>query len=656
MNFIINRLVLWPVNSALGPRVIQFKAGAVNVISGQSGSGKSAILHIIDYCLGSSKCSIPVGKIRDLTEWFAVDVTIFGNRQLISRKTPGSSDGSPEIAVVPFRSEAILDRPEKNTTLSALKDMLSRAARLPSLPIRVPSESGSSGYEGRISFRDLVAFNFQPQHIVANPYTLFYKADTTEHRETLRSIFPFVLGAMTAEHLQTEHKLGLVQQVLRRRQRDLQERKNARDAWQQDVLALQARGRDLSLLSGTGAGTLDDALVQLKMLVSRNLPVFRPGTTSSTAAELARLRQEDYRLDRELNGLRRRLNQIRQLRASVNDLRSGLGQHSETSQAVGWFTETLGRDGVCPVCGETGEAALIELGRLQVLAEQLSDDLLATGKSIAPLERNENRALEEIIEIEQNLTTVRAQRHELEGSVAAEAKERQTLETVYRFIGRTEEALANVDRSSEYGDLADEVRSLEGEVSRLQALLSPATRREQEEMAKRIISREIGFYAELLGLERAQDVVELDTKQLALRFDDVEANRRDYLWEIGSGKNWMGYHVAAMLALHQFFQGREFSSVGGFLVIDQPSQVFFPEDYRPGNSPELTQDELMTRAIFEVLTTAVKRGEGRLQVIVLEHAGQRVWGSLEHIIGVETWRGDEVDFLLPRSWLGGNER
>ena len=39
----------------------------------------------------------------------------------------------------------------------------------------------------------MAAFNFQPQHIVANPYTLFFKADTTEHREKLRIIFPLAL-------------------------------------------------------------------------------------------------------------------------------------------------------------------------------------------------------------------------------------------------------------------------------------------------------------------------------------------------------------------------------------------------------------------------------------------------------------------------------
>jgi energy-coupling factor transporter ATP-binding protein EcfA2 len=655
MDFVINRIILWPSQAKFEPRVIQLEEGKVNVIVGQSGSGKSAIVHIIDYCLGASKCSIPVGKIRDLTEWFGIDVTISGVRQLICRKTPGSTSGSWDISVTPFQRLSTLHRPTKNTTLPALKDMLSRAARLPSLPIRPVDESGSSGYESRISFRDLVAFNFQPQHIVANPYTLFYKADTTEHRETLRALFPFVLGAMTADHLRAEHQLQLTQQTLRRRQRDLHERRQARDAWQQDVLTLHARGRDLSLLTARGAITIDEALGQLAALAKQSLPEFRPGTTDDATAELIQARQEDYQLDGELGGLRRRLGRIRQLRSSVSGLRSSLGEHSGALDSIHWLGEALAPHGACPLCGEDGEAAIVELGRLQALAGRLADDLRATETSIAPLERNETRALEEIAEIEERLANVRALRNELEKSVASKAGEQQRLEAVYRFLGRTEEALANVDKSSDFSDLADEVRALETEVHRLQGLLDPSVRRAQEAAAKRAISQEISFYARKLGLERADDAVELDTKQLALRFDDVASQRRDYLWEIGSGRNWVGYHIAALLSLHQFFQRLEFSPVAGFLVIDQPSQVFFPEDYRPGNAATLTQDEQMTRDIFESLSIAVSRAKGRFQIIVLEHAGDRVWGGLENVAGIQNWRGDGVDFLLPRLWILGSE-
>src|SRR5436309_737031 len=48
---------------------------------------------------------------------------------------------------------------------------------------------------------------FQPQNIVANPEVLFYKADTYEHREKLRTVFPYVLGAITPSILARQHEL-----------------------------------------------------------------------------------------------------------------------------------------------------------------------------------------------------------------------------------------------------------------------------------------------------------------------------------------------------------------------------------------------------------------------------------------------------------------
>jgi hypothetical protein len=149
-------------------------------------------------------------------------------------------------------------------------------------------------------------------------------------------------------------------------------------------------------------------------------------------------------------------------------------------------------------------------------------------------------------------------------------------------------------------------------------------------------------------LERAEDVIELETKQLTLRFlSDV---RKDYLWEIGSGRNWMGYHIATALALHQHFSSLPHTPVPRFLVVDQPSQVFYPEDYHPGSEVNLTEDEKMTRQIFETLSTALEQIEGGFQVIVLEHAGPRVWGGLDAVNLVITWRAEDDDYLIPLAW------
>lgn len=44
-------------------RVVPLKQG-VNIITGESKTGKSALVEIIDYCLCSTRCTVPKGKIQ----------------------------------------------------------------------------------------------------------------------------------------------------------------------------------------------------------------------------------------------------------------------------------------------------------------------------------------------------------------------------------------------------------------------------------------------------------------------------------------------------------------------------------------------------------------------------------------------------------------
>ena len=54
MYFQLCKLILWPQIDAPF-RVLAFRLGVVNVISGASKTGKSAVIPIIDYCLGADK-------------------------------------------------------------------------------------------------------------------------------------------------------------------------------------------------------------------------------------------------------------------------------------------------------------------------------------------------------------------------------------------------------------------------------------------------------------------------------------------------------------------------------------------------------------------------------------------------------------------------
>jgi hypothetical protein len=89
MYFQITDIILWPRNRSKSLRRVRFEPGKLNIITGGSQAGKSAIVPIVDYCLGSGKCAIPVGTIRDETEWFGVRVKTSGGELLLGRREPG---------------------------------------------------------------------------------------------------------------------------------------------------------------------------------------------------------------------------------------------------------------------------------------------------------------------------------------------------------------------------------------------------------------------------------------------------------------------------------------------------------------------------------------------------------------------------------------
>ena len=60
MKFQLLKLIIWPKSEKFAPRFVEFEPGKVNVITGASRTGKSAIIPIIDYCLASSDCFIPI--------------------------------------------------------------------------------------------------------------------------------------------------------------------------------------------------------------------------------------------------------------------------------------------------------------------------------------------------------------------------------------------------------------------------------------------------------------------------------------------------------------------------------------------------------------------------------------------------------------------
>lgn len=86
MSFQIMDIVLY--NKKGESRIVKLQTGALNIITGASKTGKTALIEIIDYCLGSSECYIPEGIIRRSTSWVGLRLLVDKGEVFVARRVP----------------------------------------------------------------------------------------------------------------------------------------------------------------------------------------------------------------------------------------------------------------------------------------------------------------------------------------------------------------------------------------------------------------------------------------------------------------------------------------------------------------------------------------------------------------------------------------
>lgn len=658
MRLHIRRLVVWPNDPSLDPRSIEFSSDGISVISGWSSTGKSAVAAIIDYVLGSGRCAIPVGVIRDLASWYELELETADGPLHLARRRP---DGR-QVSDVYWTAEGErsgLELPYPKATTDDVKRLLNRLSGLSDLTID-PEDANA----GRASFRDIISLNFLPQHVVANPYTLFYKADSSAHRDKLRRVLPLALGIVTNKDLARTHALNLLGQEERRVAAELAARRKGIETWRANANGTFLRAQELGLLpEGEPPTSLPLLLSVLRELTGPGrLVSSASGRVSAATGRLEALSAQERTIASRMAERRRRLRRLRGLRRSARDYGSALDQQRDHVAGRGWFREAIVSDD-CILCGSSSDQSRGMLDRLEESALDV-ESLVGGTRDALPMVDAEIAGLERsLADDEREIAAVQQTMQAAEAAVGVEQGRDQTLEAVYRFLGGTEQALTMLEAVDGEGGLESRRRLLLDRMAELREELDQDALDRRREDVSRKVSSYVSRFVEGMGVQGADGYPFLDFNELTLRFQREDGGRADSLWEIGGGENWMAYHLAALLAIHGVVMQRgEQSPVPTFLIIDQPTQVYFPNDsyedalqgrerVRPGRTGVPPADDMArTRRIFAALSRAYKSFEGQLQIIVVDHADHNAWSGEDDVSEVENWR-DDRDFLIPDEWI-----
>ena len=212
-------------------------------------------------------------------------------------------------------------------------------------------------------------------------------------------------------------------------------------------------------------------------------------------------------------------------------------------------------------------------------------------------------------------------------------------------VGRISLYVESLPEVADSSELRAEMERLRERIAAIEEELSDERVQERLVSILSILGTRMSDWARELALEHSQHPLRLDARRLNI-VADTEGGP---LWmeNMGSGENWVGYHLIAHLALHGWFTKKS-RPVPRLLVLDQPSQVYFPPEREEDGSMAGLRDDDRSAVIrmFRLIFRVVDELSPGFQVLVTEHADIAETWYRDAVI--ERWRGGAR--LVPEDW------
>lgn len=646
MSMQIKSIVLY--NRSGETRVIDFRLGQVNIITGKSSTGKSAMIDIIEYCLGRSDFRVPDGLIRDTVAWYSVLYQIDETQVFIAKPPPPV--GSASQSQVYFEAGAHIEIPPfdkliPNSTDEAVVGNLSQRLGI-SPNLNIP-EAGQSRRPLEATLKHARFYLFQKQTVVANEDVLFHRQSEPYMPQTIKDTLPYFLGVVQEDRLKLIQDLREARRALRHAERNLEEATLVAGEGVRQGQALLAEGQQVGLIDSRLAPKTAEEVFEALHSVLSWLPTRLPPDNSDV---IPALEQEIQELRNEF---RRKQEQVRAAETYAQEARGYSTEATEQVlrlESVGLFAEMSEHPDKCPLCAHLLSEPVATATAINTRLGELRDDLTVVNRErphlreyIQTLGEEREHLRQHILDREIALAAVLREHHSAE-------EVRDTNTRIARVVGRISLYLETVVMVDERSGLHEAVDRARREVEHLESSLNPAEMEERQASILSSLSAEMTEWAKRLDLEYAGYPYRLDLNRLT-----VVADRAGHPIPMGQGMgggdNWLGCHLITYLGLHKYFieQGRP---VPNFLILDQPTQVYFPRDVydrMDGTIEDLTDDDrVAVNRIFDFLFDVCEQLAPGLQIIVLDHANLPTERFRKALVE-PPWHGGRA--LIPEEWL-----
>ncbi|KAF5038381.1 hypothetical protein DSECCO2_554890 [anaerobic digester metagenome] len=619
MKFCINKLILWLKNGEI--RTISFLNNKINVITGNSDTGKSSILDIVDYCLCSSKANIPNQHIGVNVLWYGINITINSKNFTIARgeirnSKPSSEyffSGSGEIPKIPYSSIATTE----------LKTILEQEFSI--------NDSVTFAYGGKnisqstkISYRYFLMFNTQSGDTINDSQVYFDKQSDDRYREALPRIFDLALGITTVENMTLKSKIDNVQKALDKLEKEKALEETTNDDVKLSKQLLLKKAREYYLINSEEDDEVD--FEKLKEIISSGkLDLVKYPDSSKYDALLEEHQKTELQI-KKLNNFNK----------GYANYKKQLAKEKESLRPVEHLKKFIGN-----IENDEYKQFIIVLEKEYTQIKKMIVDKM-------PFETD----------ISNKLSDLNLKLDDLKRQIALCPK------IEFTPISESERYIALGEIKSEYTNLINKPKRN----SNLDEKIKNKSK-ELEEYKSRYVDYESAREATINALNDciasymvlAKSAFEsyegyVPSYDYKRRILQLRKNKTNQIESRTSSSVDLFRHLCLFLGIHELSITNKVPYIAPLLILDQPTRPYFQTNKNINytetkNNTDSKGDWNKVEEIFLILDEFVKniqKSKSDIQVIVLEHVSSEAWEGRENVHLVEEFDGVHNALIPPR--------
>lgn len=637
----------------------------LNIITGRSSTGKSAIIELFDYCTGSTDNTIPSGVITENARLYFV-VLYKNDTQLVIARKQAERTRKLFFKIEPQNLEiddltSSYFGDEYYIDINTFKEELGHFFRI-EISNMDDVDCGINRKvikKGHPSFRNMISFMLQHQNLVANKHSLFYRFDEKEKRERVIDEFKIFAGLVDQQYYilsqeldEYKIKLEKCQNEQSRFEINKKDKSSYLDVLREEYYAIS--GNELfpdvdSIHMLNAPQNYLDKLKASLIIVNEDSEQYKYQYTELVKKKnilLARRREVTLKLEKVI--------------ASIKYAKS----YSETIDRYEPVKEAISSNSICPFCHNKNDGTIIEANRLTEAINWLNSELQKSPMRIDSFLPKKREFESELQDINQQIRIINneiSRINDINKSLENDRSlEEQSLKVRLQIENELEWA-----RNKSIGFDSDNIEDIKKRIEEIENVLLKKYNVEHKlKEAEDFINKTMYEIGGNLDFEASYKPINLcfDIHTFEL-YHLKENGTKVYLRSMGSGANWLYSHICLFFAILKYFASLgDKALVPSILFLDQPSQVYFPatvdvnekefdaEGLKKLENKSADEDlKAVTNLFVQIINVinSIKEDYGFMpQIIISDHADHlnlEEYDFNDYV--VSRWRGKDQGFV-----------